>query len=148
MLALIFLTLTLAVTPVRKITGWGSIVKVRRALGLLADESELHGAGVALPDDPGDGVHQRLVLPLRLPQHLLGPLVFGEIDHRPFQDRFAFELDPFRRRCLMEGLDEIGITLARDAAISKYEADVAAARPWVTAGSGHEGVAVEGTGRA
>ncbi|MDE0880221.1 MAG: 3-isopropylmalate dehydratase small subunit, partial [Sphingomonas bacterium] len=39
----------------------------------------------------------------------------------PFQDRFTFTLDPFRRQCLMEGLDEVGLTLARDTAISKFE---------------------------
>ena len=39
----------------------------------------------------------------------------------PLQDRFTFELDPFRRECLMQGLDEIGLTLAREAAISAYE---------------------------
>ena len=49
----------------------------------------------------------------------------------PFQDRFPFEMDAFRRRCLTEGLDEIGLTLARDAAISGYEAATAADRPWV-----------------
>jgi len=49
----------------------------------------------------------------------------------PFQDRFAFELDPFRRQCLMEGLDEVGLTLARDAAISGYEAGVAQDRPFM-----------------
>ena len=66
----------------------------------------------------------------------------------PFQDRFAFELDPFRRDCLMRGLDEVGLTLARDAAISRFEASVADARPWIAAGSRHEGAVVEGTGRA
>jgi 3-isopropylmalate/(R)-2-methylmalate dehydratase small subunit len=49
----------------------------------------------------------------------------------PFQDRFAFELDPFRRRCLIEGLDEIGLTLARDNAIGAFEGTMAAQRPWV-----------------
>ena len=39
----------------------------------------------------------------------------------PLQDRFTFELDPFRRECLMQGLDEIGLTLASDAAINAYE---------------------------
>jgi len=39
----------------------------------------------------------------------------------PLQDRFTFELDPFRRECLMKGLDEIGLTLASEAAISAYE---------------------------
>jgi 3-isopropylmalate/(R)-2-methylmalate dehydratase small subunit len=40
----------------------------------------------------------------------------------PYQDRFAFTLDPFRRRCLMEGLDEIALTLASEAAIAAFEA--------------------------
>ncbi|WP_213980367.1 3-isopropylmalate dehydratase small subunit [Sphingomonas sp. dw_22] len=65
----------------------------------------------------------------------------------PFQDRFTFELDPFRRECLLQGLDEIGLTLARDTAISKYESAVADARPWIAVGGGHEGIAVEGAGR-
>lgn len=39
----------------------------------------------------------------------------------PFQDRFSFEIDPFRKHCLMEGLDEVGLTLARDTAITGYE---------------------------
>ena len=63
----------------------------------------------------------------------------------PYQDRFAFALDPFRRRCLMEGLDEIGLTLARTMAITAYEADAAMRRPWM--GEAHAGVAVGGTGR-
>jgi len=49
----------------------------------------------------------------------------------PFQDRFAFDLDPFRRDCLMQGLDEIGLTLARDKAIASYEATAKAERPWL-----------------
>jgi 3-isopropylmalate/(R)-2-methylmalate dehydratase small subunit len=51
----------------------------------------------------------------------------------PFQDRFRFKIDPFRKTCLMEGLDEIGLTLARDAAISGFEQKMAAARPWLAA---------------
>jgi 3-isopropylmalate/(R)-2-methylmalate dehydratase small subunit len=49
----------------------------------------------------------------------------------PFQDRFAFEIDPFRKHCLMNGLDEVGMTMARDAAISTYEARMKADRPWL-----------------
>jgi 3-isopropylmalate/(R)-2-methylmalate dehydratase small subunit len=55
----------------------------------------------------------------------------------PFQDRFAFEMDPFRRACLMQGLDEIGLTLARGEAIGGYEANVGQARPWLTATAGN-----------
>ena len=39
----------------------------------------------------------------------------------PYQDRFAFEMDPFRRDCLIRGLDEIGLTLESEAAIAAYE---------------------------
>ncbi|MFM2021996.1 MAG: 3-isopropylmalate/(R)-2-methylmalate dehydratase small subunit, partial [Pseudomonadota bacterium] len=49
----------------------------------------------------------------------------------PFQDRFTFEIDPFRKNCLLNGLDEIGITLASSDAISVYEAKLAAEKPWL-----------------
>ncbi|KTW02837.1 3-isopropylmalate dehydratase small subunit [Sphingomonas sanguinis] len=49
----------------------------------------------------------------------------------PYQDRFPFELDPFRRECLMKGLDEVGLTLARDEAIGRFEGEMAAGRPWI-----------------
>jgi len=49
----------------------------------------------------------------------------------PFQDRFPFAIDPFRRHCLINGLDEVGLTLARDVAISGYERQMAADRPWL-----------------
>jgi 3-isopropylmalate/(R)-2-methylmalate dehydratase small subunit len=41
-----------------------------------------------------------------------------------------FELDPFRKRCLLEGLDNIGLTLESETAIGDYETKVKAARPW------------------
>ena len=65
----------------------------------------------------------------------------------PYQDRFAFALDPFRRRCLIEGLDEVGLTLAKDTEISKFERAVRSARPWVEGRSRYEGSVVEGAGR-
>ena len=65
----------------------------------------------------------------------------------PFQDRFAFGMDPFRRQCLMEGLDEIGLTLARDTAISKYESAVSSERPWLSRERDYAGLAVESAGR-
>ncbi len=60
----------------------------------------------------------------------------------PFQDRFPFELDAFRRRCLMEGLDEIGLTLAQDEAIGRFEGTMDDHRPWIAGRSGYAGVAV------
>ena len=48
-----------------------------------------------------------------------------------FQDRFAFAIDPFRKACLLGGLDEIGMTLQRDAAIATFEQRQHAAMPWL-----------------
>ena len=48
----------------------------------------------------------------------------------PFQDRFTFEIDPFRKHCLLNGLDDIGLTLEKAAAIDSFEAKNAALRPW------------------
>ena len=45
--------------------------------------------------------------------------------------RFAFEVDPFKKHCLLNGLDDIGLTLEKAAAIDSYEAKAAMARPWV-----------------
>lgn len=47
------------------------------------------------------------------------------------QNRFTFQIDPFRKHCLMNGLDEIGLTLARESAIAAYEQRLATERPWV-----------------
>ncbi|MBN9789087.1 3-isopropylmalate dehydratase small subunit [Pseudonocardia sp. TMWB2A] len=49
----------------------------------------------------------------------------------PFQDRYEFEIDPFRKHCLIEGLDEIGMTLADAGAIDAYEATLAKQRPFM-----------------
>ncbi len=50
----------------------------------------------------------------------------------PFQDRFEFPIDAFRKHCLLSGLDEIGLTLQSDAAITAHEATLAETRPWLT----------------
>lgn len=49
----------------------------------------------------------------------------------PFQDRFEFEIDPFRKHCLLNGVDEIGLTLQSSDAISTYENKIAASQPWL-----------------
>src|ERR687893_518035 len=40
-----------------------------------------------------------------------------------------FDVDPFRKRCLLEGLDDIGLTLEKGAAIESFEKKLAE-RPW------------------
>ncbi|HVY57234.1 MAG TPA: 3-isopropylmalate dehydratase small subunit [Xanthobacteraceae bacterium] len=43
----------------------------------------------------------------------------------------TFDIDPFRKHCLLNGLDDIGLTLAKNEKINGYEAKVGAERPWV-----------------
>jgi 3-isopropylmalate/(R)-2-methylmalate dehydratase small subunit len=43
----------------------------------------------------------------------------------------SFEVDAFRKHCLMNGLDDIGLTLEKSAAIDAFEAQAAQSRPWV-----------------
>ncbi len=52
-----------------------------------------------------------------------------------FQDRFTFEIDPFRKHCLLNGLDEIGLTLERDGAIATHEKSRAEGMSWMTRGT-------------
>ena len=44
---------------------------------------------------------------------------------------FSFEVDEFKKRCLLEGLDDIGQTFQKLAAIDGFEAKATVARPWV-----------------
>ncbi|WP_336951484.1 3-isopropylmalate dehydratase small subunit [Sphingobium aromaticivastans] len=48
-----------------------------------------------------------------------------------FGDRFQFEIDPFRKHCLLGGLDEISLTLAEADVIDAFEIKDAAAKPWL-----------------
>jgi 3-isopropylmalate/(R)-2-methylmalate dehydratase small subunit len=41
-----------------------------------------------------------------------------------------FDIDPFRKHCLLNGLDDIGLTLEKQDAISAYESKLAESRPW------------------
>jgi 3-isopropylmalate/(R)-2-methylmalate dehydratase small subunit len=44
---------------------------------------------------------------------------------------FHFEVDPFKKHCLLNGLDDIGLTLEKAAAIDTFEAKAETLRPWV-----------------
>ena len=43
----------------------------------------------------------------------------------------AFEIDSFKKHCLLEGLDDIGLTMEKADSIAAYETRAAAERPWV-----------------
>jgi 3-isopropylmalate/(R)-2-methylmalate dehydratase small subunit len=44
---------------------------------------------------------------------------------------FHFDIDPFRKHCLLNGLDDIGLSLEKASAIDGYEARATQERPWV-----------------
>jgi 3-isopropylmalate/(R)-2-methylmalate dehydratase small subunit len=50
---------------------------------------------------------------------------------RPNGEEIPFTIDPFRRHMLLNGLDEIGQTMQRTAAIDRYEAARTNAKPWL-----------------
>jgi 3-isopropylmalate/(R)-2-methylmalate dehydratase small subunit len=48
----------------------------------------------------------------------------------PDGGKIKFDIDPFRKRCLMEGLDDIGLTMEKAEAIEAFERNARSARPW------------------
>ncbi|MET0156561.1 MAG: hypothetical protein ABW197_01145, partial [Methyloceanibacter sp.] len=44
---------------------------------------------------------------------------------------FEFEIDPFRKHCLMNGLDDIGLTMEKESFISSYETKNKTEKPWL-----------------
>ena len=49
----------------------------------------------------------------------------------PDGGKIAFDIDPFRKHCMMNGLDDIGLTMEKAGNIDRFEADLSASRPWV-----------------
>ena len=46
-------------------------------------------------------------------------------------EEFRFEIDSFKKHCLLEGLDDIGLTMEKVSAIDSFEAQAGQSRPWV-----------------
>ena len=42
-----------------------------------------------------------------------------------------FDIDEFRKKCLIEGLDDIGLTLQKKEKITQYEATLKSSHPWI-----------------
>jgi 3-isopropylmalate/(R)-2-methylmalate dehydratase small subunit len=72
-----------------------------------------------LIDDASRGANARLAIDLEA-QEIRGP----------DGGKIHFDIDPFRKRCLMEGLDDIGLTLEKSEAIEAFEQEARAQRPW------------------
>jgi 3-isopropylmalate/(R)-2-methylmalate dehydratase small subunit len=73
-----------------------------------------------LMDDAGRGINATITIDLEA-QTISGP--DGGV--------IRFDIDPFRKICLIEGLDDIGLTLQKADRISAFEKDMATERPWV-----------------
>jgi 3-isopropylmalate/(R)-2-methylmalate dehydratase small subunit len=72
-----------------------------------------------LMDDAARGANATLTIDLER-QEIRGP--DGGV--------ITFEIDPFRKHCLLNGLDNIGLTLEKQKAIEAFEEKAALARPW------------------
>ena len=55
---------------------------------------------------------------------------FGTIK-RPDGSTIKFEVEPHRKHNLLNGLDDIGLTMQHDDAIASYETQIKNDRPWV-----------------
>ena len=55
----------------------------------------------------------------------------SQIISRPNGATISFEIDPFRKECLLNGLDDIGLTLEKTEAISSYEEKRKSSMPWL-----------------
>jgi 3-isopropylmalate/(R)-2-methylmalate dehydratase small subunit len=86
------------------------------------------------------------ILPIVLPQEIVDQLMDdaqnganatltvdleNQVITRPDGQQVAFEVDAFRKHCLLNGLDDIGLTMEKAAAIESFEAKAAQDRPWV-----------------
>jgi 3-isopropylmalate/(R)-2-methylmalate dehydratase small subunit len=49
----------------------------------------------------------------------------------PDGGKITFEIDPFRKHCLLNGLDDIGLTLEKETSITTYEKKNASSHPWL-----------------
>jgi len=86
------------------------------------------------------------ILPIILPQEQIDELMQEAKDHpdalievnlekqtvtRGNKFSFEFDIDPFRKHCLINGLDDIALTMQKNASISSFEKDRANDKPWI-----------------
>ncbi|MEO1912123.1 MAG: 3-isopropylmalate dehydratase small subunit [Paracoccus sp. (in: a-proteobacteria)] len=74
----------------------------------------------ALMADAGNGANARVTVDLE-----------SQTVTSPDGTTYHFEVDAFRKHCLLNGLDDIGLTMEKAAAIDTFEDQMAQARPWI-----------------
>jgi 3-isopropylmalate/(R)-2-methylmalate dehydratase small subunit len=86
------------------------------------------------------------ILPIKLPQQIVDQLMddarkganarlsidlANQTITRPDGEKIHFEIDAFRKHCLLNGLDDVGLTLEKGAAIDRYEQRARMSQPWL-----------------
>ena len=86
------------------------------------------------------------ILPIKLPQEQvdkimsyvqdnIGAQVHIDLEYQTVKldnnESFSFDLDPFRKHCLINGLDDIGLTMEKGSSIENYEQARSEDRPWL-----------------
>jgi 3-isopropylmalate/(R)-2-methylmalate dehydratase small subunit len=90
------------------------------------------------------------VLPIKLPHDVVSQLMEDakrganatftidlekQVIVRPDGQTVAFDVEPFRKHCLLNGLDDIGLTLEKRSSIDSYEGTQRTSQPWLYAGA-------------
>jgi len=90
------------------------------------------------------------VLPVRLPHAVVNQLMEDakrganatftidldkQVIVRPDGQTVAFDVEPFRKHCLLNGLDDIGLTLEKRSSIDSFEGKQRTGQPWLYAGA-------------
>ena len=85
------------------------------------------------------------ILPIKLPQEVVDHLMddarkganarltidlANQTVTRPDGEKIHFEIDAFRKHCLLNGLDDVGLTLQKAPAIERYEQKMRTSQPW------------------
>lgn len=73
-----------------------------------------------LLDDASRGANATLTIDLE-----------NQVIKGPDGGEISFEVDPFKKKCLLEGLDDIGLSMQKIDNVQKFEDDMTAERPWV-----------------
>jgi len=86
------------------------------------------------------------ILPIKLPQEIVDQLMddarkganaklsidlASQTITRPDGEKIRFEIDAFRKHCLLNGLDDVGLTLQKAPAIDRYEQKTRVSQPWL-----------------
>jgi 3-isopropylmalate dehydratase len=61
----------------------------------------------------------------------------NQVIRRPDGSEVSFDVDAFRKNCLINGLDDIGLTLQKSDKIAAFEGTRSTAYPWLD-GAGYE----------